>query len=272
MFRTCGGTRQSPINIETGNVKTEYWRPFSLKNYDLKPSQMRVKNNGHSAQVEMDNNVAPRVLQGGLKGEYIFAQFHFHWGGESSKGSEHTIDGVRYPMELHLVHYNAKYNSLGEAVEKPDGLAVLGVLYEISSTDNPALTPLVNTLKNISEAGFFSEVPSTYPLRAFLPSDLETFYRYEGSLTTPTCNEVVTWTVFSKAVPVSETQMSEFRALKMKQGGNIINNFRPPQPLGNRKVFRSSTSAENAGEATSMKKLGMAMYFMSTMAVLMMNM
>lgn len=47
------------------------------------------------AQVEMDAPIAPRVSNGDLKGEYIFAQFHFHWGGDSSQGSEHTIDGVR---------------------------------------------------------------------------------------------------------------------------------------------------------------------------------
>ena len=47
------------------------------------------------AQVEIDAANAPRATGGGLKGEYIFAQFHFHWGKDSSLGSEHTIDGVR---------------------------------------------------------------------------------------------------------------------------------------------------------------------------------
>ena len=35
----------------------------------------------------------PSIKGGGLKDRYIFDQFHFHWGSDSSKGSEHTIDG-----------------------------------------------------------------------------------------------------------------------------------------------------------------------------------
>ncbi|XP_064118008.1 carbonic anhydrase 2-like isoform X1 [Macrobrachium nipponense] len=269
MFTTCAGKRQSPINIETGNVKTEYWKPFTLKNFDQPPTSMRVKNNGHSAVVEIDAPAAPRVTQGGLKGEYIFAQFHFHWGGDSSLGSEHTIDGVRYPMELHMVHYKGSYGSLANAVSKGDGLAVLGVMLEVSETDNPALTPLVSTLTNITESGMFANVAASYPLRAFLPNNLEKFYRYEGSLTTPTCNEVVTWTVFANAIPVSEKQMRAFRSLRDDHGGSMINNFRPPQALNNRKVLVSGASG---ADSASMKKVGLTLYFMTSMAVLMMNM
>lgn len=48
MFQKCAGNRQSPINIETGNVKTEYWKPLKFKNYNEPPTLMRIKNNGHS--------------------------------------------------------------------------------------------------------------------------------------------------------------------------------------------------------------------------------
>lgn len=32
---------------------------------------------------------------------YQFLQFHLHWGSDNSKGSEHTIDGKKYPAEVH---------------------------------------------------------------------------------------------------------------------------------------------------------------------------
>ncbi len=53
---------------------------------------------------------------------------HLHWGTFNSGGSEHTFNNERSFCELHFVHYNTKYGSLGEAVDKPDGLAVLGIM------------------------------------------------------------------------------------------------------------------------------------------------
>lgn len=44
------------------------------------------------------------VSGGGLNGTYSTIQFHLHWGDtEHHPGSEHTVDGHRYPMEVQ--HY-----------------------------------------------------------------------------------------------------------------------------------------------------------------------
>lgn len=41
------------------------------------------------------------VSGGGLNGTYSTIQFHFHWGNaEHLEGSEHEVDGKRYPMEV----------------------------------------------------------------------------------------------------------------------------------------------------------------------------
>ena len=62
---------------------------------------------------------------------FNFLQLHWHWGSDSTKGSEHTMDGEMYPMEIHLVHWNNKYGDVGTALGKSDGLAVLGFFYEV---------------------------------------------------------------------------------------------------------------------------------------------
>lgn len=40
------------------------------------------------------------VSGGGLSSSYKAVQFHLHWGTEGGPGSEHTIDGEQYPMEV----------------------------------------------------------------------------------------------------------------------------------------------------------------------------
>ena len=46
-----------------------------------------------------------------------------------------------------------------------------------------------------------------FPLLNLLPTDKTKYYRYNGSLTTPDCNEAVTWTVFNDPVEVSQAQV-----------------------------------------------------------------
>ena len=37
---------------------------------------------------------------GDLPEDYHLAQFHFHWGSQDDRGSEHYLDGMQYPMEV----------------------------------------------------------------------------------------------------------------------------------------------------------------------------
>jgi len=62
---------------------------------------------------------------------FQLAQLHFHWGSTNTVGSEHRIAGTQYALEMHLVHYNRKYPNISVAIDKSDGLAVIGVLFMV---------------------------------------------------------------------------------------------------------------------------------------------
>lgn len=65
-----------------------------------------------------------------------------------------------------------------------------------------------------------------------------------GSLTTPSCNEAVTWLVFPETIPISLSQMSKFRSLSNGiEGLLLLDNYRHLQPIGNRKIFLRSLSS-----------------------------
>lgn len=68
----------------------------------------------------------PIYLSGGiLQSEYVFEQMHFHW------GAEHTINGLRDALELHLVHYDKQYANISVAMQHENGLAVVAVLFKV---------------------------------------------------------------------------------------------------------------------------------------------
>lgn len=54
------------------------------------------------------------------------SQLHFHWGDDDTHGSEDEIDGVSYPMELHIVFFKKEYLDATSAMDHPDGLCVIG--------------------------------------------------------------------------------------------------------------------------------------------------
>ncbi|XP_059163193.1 uncharacterized protein LOC131946442 [Physella acuta] len=243
LYSKCGSISQSPINIEPMNCVPEKIDPMVFNFYESTQSSMTLKNNGHAAEVVITN--ANIGIQGaGLPDQYMAAQFHFHWGSHDKQGSEHKIDNRSYPMELHIVHYRKSLGSLGAAVSKPEGLAVLGFFFEITLEDNPALKDIIYNLPSVTEAGTTTTIPS-FSLNSILPSSRNTFYRYSGSLTTPGCHESVIWTVFTDTIKISAKQLAAFRNLKSSHKDadghslNLVDNFRPVQRLNLRTVVRN---------------------------------
>lgn len=78
------------------------------------------------------------VSGGPLRGDYAFAQLHFHWGANDSIGSEDQINGQSFPMELHMVLYKTEYGDMDTAINYEDGLAVLAIFYNVSTEQSTA--------------------------------------------------------------------------------------------------------------------------------------
>ena len=61
------------------------------------------------------------------------------------------------------------------------------------------------------------------------------YYFYEGSLTTPNCDEIVQWFVFKNSIEVPKLYLDDLRKIEMDQTGNLLtSNFRNTQNLNNR--------------------------------------
>ncbi|MEO6039752.1 MAG: carbonic anhydrase family protein [Saprospiraceae bacterium] len=196
-YSACAGSSQSPINIEQPTADASL--AAIVKNYHA--TATHILNNGHTEQVNYDAGSDITV-----NGEtYSLLQFHFH------TPSEHTVNGVSYPMEVHLVHKNA---STGK-------LAVIGILFE-EGAENELLKKFITHLPANKDQTY--ESTDSYDVAELLPSG-NGYYTYAGSLTTPPCSEIVTWLVLKDHITASVEQIHAIEALEQENNRPIQNRY-----------------------------------------------
>ncbi|XP_039472546.1 carbonic anhydrase 12-like [Oreochromis aureus] len=265
-YPNCNGTRQSPINIVSESAKpNDNLTEIHFENYDNTSKMISIENTGETVRVNLTKGV--NITIGNLSDVYETLQFHFHWGnGSSVPGSEHTVDGKRYPMELHIVNTKEMYNRcIADASKDPTGIAALGFFIEVMS-DNSTGQPeswrnLTSYLANITEKGnnvSFSSIAAGFSLKDLLGNvSLSKYYRYLGSLTTPNCNEAVVWTVFKEPIKVSKDLIDLFSTTVRVENNTsqlITNVYRRVQNQTDRIVW---TQRSNGSASTTCFSLGL---------------
>ncbi|XP_053367591.1 uncharacterized protein LOC128541267 [Clarias gariepinus] len=248
----CSGTRQSPINIVTANVTTDNnLRAFTFNGFSDNSTVLSITNTGKTVKIALDDHMMS-VSGGGLQNQYNSSQIHFHWGnGSSITGSEHTVDGRQYAMEMHIVNIRADLSPTAAASDST-GYAVLGFFIEAT---NDSGTPgswnnLTSFLSKIPNEGDLLDIMHQLTVDSLLQGvDRTKYYRYLGSLTTPTCSEIVVWTVFKDTIKVSKDLIDLFSNtvhINTTADPFLINNYRPSQALNGRVV----TSQPNSSQST----------------------
>ncbi len=207
----CDGKNQSPINIlEVDVIEDPELKPIEF-HYSTDVKIHDVTNNGHSIQYDFEKG--DFIVVNGK--QYHLLQIHFH------EASEHTIDGIRYPLEMHMVH-----------VSKDKKAVVLAILAKEGKSSEP-FTFLEKYLP--VQVGETKIIDTTFDLNQNLPDNRD-YFTYSGSLTTPPCSEGVTWYVFNTPITVSVDQVKQLQSLMP------VNNFRNEQPINDRVVRRMTNT------------------------------
>jgi carbonic anhydrase len=210
------GRQQSPIDL-TAAVESDL---PDIGVHTLSEHAVEVLNqndvleeldNGHTVQV---NALLADALD--IDGKsYSLQQFHFH------SPSEHTVDGMHFPMEIHFV------NKAGDG-----SLAVLGILVS-EGAENPAIESLWESLPEDHGGTTRTALPESFA--ESLLTDAEAgFFHYSGSLTTPPCTEGVKWMIKRMPTELSAAQIQRFQSI-------YDHNNRPTNPLNDRELFVDSS-------------------------------
>ncbi|XP_006202422.2 carbonic anhydrase 3 isoform X1 [Vicugna pacos] len=240
LYPIAKGDNQSPIELHTKDISHDpSLLPWTAA-YDP-GSAKTILNNGKTCRVVFDDTYDRSMLRGGpLTGSYRLRQFHLHWGSSDDHGSEHIVDGVKYAAELHLVHWNSKYNSFASALKKPDGVSVIGIFLKIGR-EKGEFQLLLDALDKIKTKG--KEAPFTNFNPSCLFPACRDYWTYQGSFTTPPCEECIVWILLKEPMTVSSDQMAKLRSLYASAENEppvpLVGNWRPPQPLKGR-IVRAS--------------------------------
>ena len=204
---------QSPINIISSKTSSEKQEQltFSFQTYIE-----AAENLGHTIQV--DFKPGSSCLVNG--NQYSTRQFHFH------TPSEHLIDGMTFPMEMHIV------SVLNDSNNASPSYVVVGILFKMGA-ENKFMKEFLNKIPH--EEGGKTELKTgeanLQDLLMLIPKDQQhSYYTYHGSLTTPPYTETVHWVIVKSVVEASEDQIM---AIEKLEG----NNARHVQALHDRKVY-----------------------------------
>lgn len=201
-YAMCGlGKNQSPINIRN-TVEAQ----LEKINFFYKESKIRVTNNGHTLQANLDGNYVTINNK-----RYDLVQIHFH------TPSEHHVNDKAYPLEAHLVHKNKKGNRV-----------VISILFEAKGNQaDPFIQALIKYgSKQINTTW---TLPKQHNPKPLLPKIVK-YYYYNGSVTIPPCTEGIKWYVLKTPRHTSQEQIDKLTEI-------MGTNNRPVQKLNARIIL-----------------------------------
>lgn len=79
--------------------------------------------------------------------------------------------------------------------------------FQLEDKDNLNYVEITELLPTVTEPDSSATFTRLKSIRELILPDLDEYYTYHGSLTTPPCSEVVTWIDFKQSIPLSHSQV-----------------------------------------------------------------
>uniref|UniRef100_A0A1B6FP36 Carbonic anhydrase n=1 Tax=Cuerna arida TaxID=1464854 RepID=A0A1B6FP36_9HEMI len=234
----------SPIDLSLGITKPLYLDRLEWMNLGTLPSIMKMTNTGQTVVINAQwSSSQPYLASGPLDDSYIFSQIHFHWGAGEHEGSEHSIDGTCYPLEIHAVFYKSQYLTPDVALQKDDGTVVIVYLCKLRDQSSPGFKWLSPYLDQVVEPKV-STLLALVPLSSLLIPFTLDYILYWGSLTVSDCSHVMLWLISRVALGISLEDLNKFRKLLCSRKEALNKNCLAVNSTQDRTVFHVNPSLE----------------------------
>ena len=189
------GLLQSPVNILSGEAEDGR----HTIHFHAADGADQVQNLGHTVQLDFRRGITTQ-----FDGDsYEFRQLHFH------TPSEHLIDGITYPMEMHLVHSRP-----GLSADDPPNYLVVALLFRMGKS-NQFIDEFLDAIP--TEEGRSAELQGVFVEDVLGPGmSVESihYFHYRGSLTTPPYTECVDWMVAKQIVDAGPAQIQRIHLVE----------------------------------------------------------
>ncbi|XP_053668010.1 carbonic anhydrase 2-like [Anopheles marshallii] len=203
----------APIDINVGRAEHIELPALRWNHYETLPASVKLTNTGETVILSARwNGESPSLEGGALDGRYLFSQLHFHWGQTALDGSEHTIDGYRLPLEMHVIHFAERFGDQDEALSVPGGILCLVYFFNLKSNPNRFIDPVVKGLSSTVLPESYTKL-EPFPLVDLFHAFVDEYFLYWGCTRNGPKVAPMLWMLSRTQEPLDFHQLKQFNRL-----------------------------------------------------------